>query len=127
MKKLEYEPNLVFYLMKDGTYVPKSHYVWWASGACGTEEAKRKCKEDGKKIIDMEKQLKKRGLVVGILSWKDILVHNFIRASQIEYAAPKVADYYDCDYEKAVVMCCESLKKLAQSEQILQSVDCRPY
>lgn len=123
MKKLEYEPNLVFYRMKDGTYVPKSHYVWWANIACGTEEGKRKCEEDWKKIIDMEKRLKNRGLVVGSLPWKDILARNFLKAGQIEYAAPKVAMLYKCTYEEAVIMCCEALKKLAQSEQILRLED----
>lgn len=50
-------------------------------------------------------------------------MRDFLEVGQIEYAALKVAALYDCAYKEAVIVCCEALKKLAQSEQILQSVD----
>lgn len=123
MKKLDYEPDLVFYLMEDGTYIPKSRYSPLITWLYGTEEAQKKKVGKIQIMRDMERYLRVEGKVTGTIQWKDILARNFLKAGQIEYAAPKVAMLYKCTYEEAVIMCCEALKKLAQSEQILRPED----
>lgn len=73
MKKLEYHPDYIFYLLEDGTYAPRSHYIETYTHN-STKNHEETLAGYAKKIVDMEKDLKERGIIKGINSWKNISI-----------------------------------------------------